>query len=59
MDPADYVLRPFAGPERPVVARAVERAVRAIDCWLEGGIVAAMDEFNQPFLPAGAEVQEH
>ncbi len=50
MDPADYVLRPFREEEMPLVAQVVERAVTAVECWLAKGLVAAMDEYNQPFL---------
>ena len=50
MDPADYVLRPFQGKEMPVLAKVVERAVAAVECWLREGLVAAMDEFNQAVL---------
>jgi PTH1 family peptidyl-tRNA hydrolase len=58
MEAADYVLKPFARRERPVVARVVERAVAAVVCWLAEGIVAAMDEFNRPFLPEESDFQE-
>jgi PTH1 family peptidyl-tRNA hydrolase len=58
MEAADYVLKPFARRERPVVARVVERAAAAVVCWLAEGIVAAMDEFNQPFLPEEDGFQE-
>jgi PTH1 family peptidyl-tRNA hydrolase len=51
MDPADYVLRPFQEQEKAVLAQVVEWAVAAVECWLAEGLVAAMDEFNQPFLP--------
>jgi PTH1 family peptidyl-tRNA hydrolase len=58
MDPADYVLRPFHVQEGPVLAQVVERAVAAVECWLVDGLVAAMDEFNQPFLPDDEFLQE-
>lgn len=56
-DPADYVLTPFRAEERPVLAQVVERAVAAVECWLADGIVAAMDEFNPPFLPGEDRAQ--
>jgi PTH1 family peptidyl-tRNA hydrolase len=45
-DPADYVLRPFARQERPVLLEVVQAAVAAVECWLAQGIVPAMDQFN-------------
>ena len=48
MDPADYVLQPFDDGERPLLEELVARAVAAVECWLEEGIVRAMDLFNQP-----------
>lgn len=46
MDPADYVLQDFSPEQEEVMAQARERAVRAIERWLEAGIVEAMNEFN-------------
>jgi PTH1 family peptidyl-tRNA hydrolase len=50
VDPADYVLQPFDAPDRPLLDSVIDRAVGAIECWLSEGIVAALDQFNQPFL---------
>jgi hypothetical protein len=36
----------------------IERAVAAVECWLAEGIVAAMDQYNQPFLPEDAPAGE-
>jgi len=58
MDPADYVLLPFRAEEKVVLARVVERAVAAVECWLAEGVIAAMDQFNQPFLPEEELAQE-
>lgn len=58
MDPADYVLHPFRGEEKALLAHVLPRAVAAVECWLAEGIVAAMDEFNQPFLPDEALLEE-
>ncbi len=58
MDPADYVLRPFAGDEKAVFAAVLERAVAAIELWLAEGIVAAMDEFNRE-VPETELLQEN
>ncbi|MGD8399045.1 MAG: aminoacyl-tRNA hydrolase [Anaerolineae bacterium] len=51
IDPADYVLAPFAGDEEPLLMVVLARAAAAVECWLAEGVVAAMDEFNRPFLP--------
>ena len=59
MDPADYVLQPFAAAERPLVAEAVERAVAAVVCWHLEGIQAAMDVFNPTSPQAASCVEEH
>jgi len=58
MDPAEYVLLPFRGQEKVVLAQVLDRAVAAVECWLAEGIVAAMDEYNQPFLPEEAPTRE-
>ncbi|MDE3057454.1 MAG: aminoacyl-tRNA hydrolase, partial [Bacteroidota bacterium] len=43
---ADYVLAPFEKDEKPVIAEATERAARAVQEWVEHGIVLAMNKFN-------------
>jgi PTH1 family peptidyl-tRNA hydrolase len=53
-DPAEYVLQPFAGEEKPVIAETLDRAVEAVECWLVDGIVAAMDRFNRPAPSEGS-----
>lgn len=50
VDPADYVLQPFAAADRPLLDAAIDRAVAAIACWLTEGVTVAMDRFNQPLL---------
>jgi PTH1 family peptidyl-tRNA hydrolase len=47
MDPVDYVLQPFDRDQKPFLADAVARAAAAVECWLNEGIVAAMDRFNR------------
>jgi PTH1 family peptidyl-tRNA hydrolase len=59
MDPADYVLQPFANDEEPIISEVLEQAVAAIECWLEEGIVAAMDRFNQPVRSVDSGCQEN
>lgn len=58
MDPADYVLQPFAQEEAALAGEAVERAVAAVECWLSEGIMAAMDRFNRPDLGLESNAQE-
>ena len=49
VDPADYVLEPFDLSDRPLLGPVIDRAVAAVECWLAEGVMAAMDQFNQPF----------
>jgi PTH1 family peptidyl-tRNA hydrolase len=46
MDPAAYVLRPFSRDEEFLMDTARDRAVEAIECFLDEGIAAAMNKFN-------------
>ena len=46
MDPADFVLRPFNGPEEAETAQAVERVMLAVETWLNEGIDPAMNRYN-------------
>ncbi|MBI3967956.1 MAG: aminoacyl-tRNA hydrolase [Chloroflexi bacterium] len=46
-DPADYVLLPLTPSERAEFDKAVERAAAAVECWIERGVDAAMNEFNR------------
>ena len=48
MDPAEYVLLPFAPQELSLVAEAIQTAADAVECWLSAGIVDAMGRYNQP-----------
>jgi PTH1 family peptidyl-tRNA hydrolase len=57
MDPAEYVLQPFAEEELLLLPELLERAVATVECWLAEGIMAAMDRFNRPAL-ADAENTE-
>ncbi len=52
MDPADYVLQDFSPEQEEVMVQARDRAVKAIERWLEAGIVEAMNEFNSNGLPS-------
>lgn len=43
----DYVLGRFFEDERPVVASAIDRAVEAVKCTIDNGLVSAMNSFNK------------
>jgi PTH1 family peptidyl-tRNA hydrolase len=43
---SDYVLGQFAAVERPVVEEVLDRACRQVECWLDAGIMQAMNHFN-------------
>ena len=58
LDPAEYVLQPFAKEEEAVATDALERAALAVETWLADGIVAAMDRFNSPPSAAGEATDE-
>ncbi len=49
----EFVLEPFAGDEREAAAAMVERAADACRAWLEEGVEAAMNRFNQDRLDQG------
>ena len=46
VEPADYVLAPVSARERAVLEEAVQQAVRAVECWVGEGLMAAMNQFN-------------
>jgi PTH1 family peptidyl-tRNA hydrolase len=43
----EHVLDEFEEDERAVVDEAVERAADAVECWLDEGVLAAMNRFNR------------
>lgn len=43
----DYVLSTFTPDERETVATAIQQAADAVECWLQRGLTAAMNEFNR------------
>ena len=59
LDPAEYVLQPFAKEERAMATDALERAVLAVETWLVAGVVTAMDRFNSPPPAAGEAPDEN
>ncbi len=46
MDPAAYVLKPFAGDDAILAGQLVDRAADAIETWLREGIELAMTRHN-------------
>jgi PTH1 family peptidyl-tRNA hydrolase len=46
MDAAAYVLQNFGDDEEAIMAQVRDRAVQALETWLESGIDAAMNAFN-------------
>ena len=42
----DFVLSPFNGDELPAVDKMVQRAVEAVQCWINEGAQAAMSRYN-------------
>jgi peptidyl-tRNA hydrolase, PTH1 family len=43
----DYVLGRFFDEEKPVVSTSVDRAVEAVKCAIDNGLVSAMNTFNK------------
>ena len=46
-DWADYVLGRFFDEEKPIVRSTIERAVEALKCAIDKGLVSAMNTFNK------------
>ena len=55
VDSAVYVLRKPRLEERPALDEAIERARRAVMCWIEHGIEKAMNEFNSESACGGED----
>jgi PTH1 family peptidyl-tRNA hydrolase len=45
-DAAGYVLGKFTKEEQPVIARAIDRAAEAVECWVRDGLAMAMSRYN-------------
>jgi len=43
----DYVLGPFFEEEKPIVRSTIDRAVEAVKCAIDKGVVSAMNTFNK------------
>jgi PTH1 family peptidyl-tRNA hydrolase len=46
----DYVLGRFLEEEKPLVRSTIDRAVDAVKCAIDNGLVSAMNSFNKPDL---------
>jgi peptidyl-tRNA hydrolase, PTH1 family len=46
----DYVLGKFFDEEKPLVRSTIDRAVDAVKCAIDNGLVSAMNTFNKPEL---------
>jgi len=46
MDPADYVLEPFAASEAEALDQMLDEAILALECFVTDGPAAAMNRFN-------------
>ena len=44
---ADYVLSRFFDEEKPIVRSTIDRAVRALKCTIDNGLISAMNSFNK------------
>ena len=44
----DYVLSQFYEEEKPLVRSTIDRAVDAVKCAIDNGLVSAMNNFNKP-----------
>ncbi|PYL09135.1 MAG: aminoacyl-tRNA hydrolase [Verrucomicrobia bacterium] len=44
----DYVLSRFLDEEKPIARSAIDRAVEAVKCAIDNGLVSAMNIFNNP-----------
>jgi PTH1 family peptidyl-tRNA hydrolase len=44
---ADYVLSRFFDEEKPIIRATIERAVEALKCAIDNGLVSAMNTFNK------------
>jgi peptidyl-tRNA hydrolase, PTH1 family len=53
----DYVLSPFFEEEKPIVRSAIDRAVEAVKCAIDNGVVSAMNTFNPESSPRDESVR--
>jgi PTH1 family peptidyl-tRNA hydrolase len=47
----DYVLSRFLAEEKPIIRSAIDRAVEAVKCAIDNGLISAMNIFNKTELP--------
>ena len=43
----DYVLSRFFEEEKPIVRSSIDRAVEALKCAIDNGLISAMNTFNK------------
>ncbi len=55
IDPAEYVLEPFASGDADLLPSAIDRASDAVACIITAGATAAMNRFNARVEPAPEE----
>jgi len=53
---ADYVLSRFFDEEKPVVRSTIDRAVEAVKCAIDNGLLSAMNTFNPESSPQDESV---
>jgi len=53
---ADYVLSRFFDEEKPVVRSTIDRAVEAVKCAIDNGLLSAMNTFNPESSPKDESV---
>ncbi len=56
IDLVDFVLMPFSAEEKKLCAEAEDRAAKAVRVWLEQGMGAAMNAFNQRIQADGQKL---
>jgi peptidyl-tRNA hydrolase len=52
----DYVLSHFFDEEKPIVRSAINRAVEAVKCAIDNGLISAMNTFNPESSPQDESV---
>jgi PTH1 family peptidyl-tRNA hydrolase len=53
----DYVLNRFFDEEKPLVRQTIERAVEAVKCAIDNGLVSAMNSFNPESSPSAQQTK--
>lgn len=53
----DYVLNRFFDEEKPLARQTIERAVEAVKCAIDNGLVSAMNSFNPESSPSAQQTK--